>query len=112
MLYFSTKLLTSSNTSELLRPNINLNGSLNGGLNNSFNKSSSDEQPWEFVLKDIQLNSASQGEVGIVIGLEIFPCVYFVHAVSCISMLYKQNLFLIRMPKILNVQNFEKCMEI
>jgi len=53
--------LTSS--SELIRPNINLNGSLNGGLNNSFNKGSSEEQPWEFVLKDIQLNSASQGEV-------------------------------------------------
>ncbi|KAL5271604.1 hypothetical protein ACHWQZ_G002026 [Mnemiopsis leidyi] len=53
-------LLTS--TSELIRPNINLNGSLNSGLNNSFNKSSTDEQPWEFVLKDIQLNSASQGE--------------------------------------------------
>jgi len=51
-------------TTKLIRPSINLNGSLNSGLNNSFNKSTSDEQPWEFVLKDIQLNSASdQGEV-------------------------------------------------
>jgi len=52
-----------TSTSELVRPNVNLSGSLNGGLNNSFNKSTSEEQPWEFVLKDIQLNSASQGEV-------------------------------------------------
>ena len=49
-----------------------LSGALNEGLNDSFNKTpsslipSEEQQSWDLdlVLKDIQLNSASQGEVG------------------------------------------------